>query len=154
MAKTTKKIPDGFHVITPYLCVRNAQKALEFYSQAFGAKERCRMPGPEGKVGHAEMQIGDSIFMLADEFPDMDFKSPQSTNGTPVHLNLYVDDSDRMIHQAEQAGGQIIRPVKDQFYGDRSGTLRDPFGHIWHISTHMEDLTPEEIRKRMPAECK
>ncbi|NOT32119.1 MAG: VOC family protein [Planctomycetes bacterium] len=151
-AKKVKPIPDGYHAITPYLIVRGAARALEFYAQAFGATERFRLAMGGGKLGHAEIQIGDSIVMLADEFPEMDFRSPQAYGGTPVSLVLYVEDVDARVAQAVAAGAKLIRPVKDQFYGDRSGTVLDPFGHQWTLTTHKEDLTPEEISKRMKAE--
>jgi PhnB protein len=143
-----KPIPDGYHSVTPYLIVSGAAQALEFYQKAFGAKERMRMAGPDGKVMHAEIEIGDSVVMLADEFPAMGAKSPQSIGGSPVGICLYVADVDAVFKQALAAGAKEERPVKDQFYGDRSGTLRDPFGHQWTIATHKEDLTPEEIGRR------
>src|SRR5687768_9951490 len=146
-----KPIPDGYHSITPYLIVNNAVRALEFYRDAFGATELMRMEQPGGKVGHAEIQIGDSRVMLADEFPEMGAKSPTSIGGSPVGLMLYVEDVDARFRQAIAAGAKELRPVQDQFYGDRSGTLLDPFGHQWTIGTHTEDLTDEEIKQRMAA---
>jgi PhnB protein len=146
-----KPIPDGYHSITPYLIVNNAARALEFYRDAFGATELMRMEQPGGKVGHAEIQIGDSRVMLADEFPEMGAKSPTSIGGSPVGLMLYVEDVDARFKQAIAAGAKELRPVQDQFYGDRSGTLLDPFGHQWTIGTHKEDLTDAEIKKRMAA---
>ena len=146
-----KPIPDGYHSITPYLIVNNAARALDFYRDAFGATELMRMEQPGGKVGHAEIQIGDSRVMLADEFPEMGAKSPTSIGGSPVGLMLYVEDVDTRFKQAIAAGAQELRPVQDQFYGDRSGTLLDPFGHQWTIGTHKEDLSPEEINQRMAA---
>jgi PhnB protein len=143
-----KAIPDGFHAVTPYLIVSNAAKALDFYQKAFGAKERFRMPAPGGKIGHAEISIGDSVVMLADEFPDMDVKAPQTVGGTPVSLHVYVEDVDSQFKKAIAAGGREKRAVQDQFYGDRLGTLQDPFGHIWHLSTHKEDLSPDELQRR------
>jgi PhnB protein len=143
-----KAIPDGFHAVTPYLIVSNAAKALDFYQKAFGAKERFRMPAPGGKIGHAEISIGDSVVMLADEFPDMDVKAPQTVGGTPVSLHVYVEDVDSQFKKAIAAGGREKRAVEDQFYGDRLGTLQDPFGHIWHLSTHKEDLSPDELQRR------
>lgn len=143
-----KPVPDGYHTVTPYLIVKDAAKALDFYKKALGASERMCMPGPDGKVMHAEIQIGDSVVMLADEFPEMGAKSPQTIGGSPVGICLYVEDVDALFKQALAAGAKEERPVKDQFYGDRSGTLRDPFGHQWTIATHKEDLTPEEIGKR------
>lgn len=144
-AKKVKPIPDGYHSITPYLIVRGGVKALEFYAKAFGAEEVLRIDMGAGTLGHAEMKIGDSMLMLADEHPDMGYKAPQSYGGTPVSICLYVED---VVKQAEEAGAKVVRPVQDQFYGDRSGTVVDPFGHVWTISTHVEDLTPEEISKR------
>lgn len=146
-----KPIPDGYHSVTPYLIVRGGAAALDFYKKAFGAVELMRLDGPEGKVGHAEIRIGDSTVMLADEFPEMGAISPQTLGGSGVGLMIYVEDVDAHFKQALQAGGTEIRPVKDQFYGDRSGTLKDPFGHQWTIATHTEDLTPEEIGKRAAA---
>ena len=143
-----KPVPEGYHTVTPYLIVKDAAKALDYYKKALGATERMRMAGPDGKVMHAEMQIGDSVVMLADEFPQMGAKSPQTIGGSPVGICLYVNDVDALFKQAIAAGGKEERPVKDQFYGDRSGTLRDPFGHQWTIATHKEDLTPEQIGQR------
>jgi PhnB protein len=146
--KKVKPIPDGYHAITPYLVVRGAAAALEFYARAFGAKELFRIDMGGGKVGHAEIEIGDSIVMLADEHPEMGFRSPQAYGGTPVTLMLYVEDVDARVQQAVAAGAKLLRPVVDQFYGDRSGTLVDPYGHIWTIGTHKEDLSPEELQRR------
>ena len=141
--------PDGYHTVTPYLIIQGAAKAIEFYKQAFGAIELMRLDAPGEKIGHAEIKIGDSIIMLADEHPEMGFRSPQALGGTPVSLMLYVEDSDAMFAQAIAAGGTVQRPIQDQFYGDRSGQLVDPFGHVWTISTHKEDLTPAEIEARL-----
>lgn len=146
---TVKPIPDGYHSITPYLIVRDAARALDFYKQAFGAVELLRMAHPTGKIGHAEIKIGDSIIMMADEFPDHDIRSPESFGGSPVSLLLYVKDVDTAFPQAIAAGGTVIKPIADQFYGDRSGMLKDPFGHTWSISTHKEDLTPEQVQQRI-----
>jgi PhnB protein len=146
-----KPIPDGYRTVTPYLIVKGAAKALEFYKKALGAEERVRMPGPEGKIMHAEMQIGDSMIMLADEFPQMGAVSPQSLGGTPVGICLYVQDVDTLFKRAIAAGGKEERPLQNQFYGDRSGTMVDPFGHKWTIATHIEDVTPEEMQRRMAA---
>lgn len=143
-----KPIPDGYHSVTPYLIVREAAKALDFYKKALNAKELLRMDGPDGKIGHAEIKVGDSPIMLADEFPAMGFRSPQSLGGAGVSLMIYVEDVDARFNQAVSAGAKVLRPVKDQFYGDRSGTVEDPFGHVWTISTHKEDLSMEEIHKR------
>ena len=152
MTSNVKPIPEGFHTVTPYLCVNGAADALEFYKKAFGAKEIVRMADPaSGKVGHAEILIGDSYIMLADEHPEMNFRSPQSFGGSPVTIHLYVEDVDSIVNQAVDAGAKIVRPVKDEFYGDRAGAVVDPFGHSWHISTHKEDVTPEEIHKRLAA---
>jgi len=147
----TKPIPDGYHSVTPYLIVNGAADALEYYKKAFGATELFRMPAPEGKIGHAEIKIGDSPIMLADEFPEMGYKSPQSLGGSPVSIMIYVDDVDTTFSQAVAAGGKEQRPVKDQFYGDRSGTLEDPFGHVWHVATHKEDIAPDEMERRAKA---
>lgn len=144
-----KAIPEGYHSVTPYLSVNGAAKALDFYKKALGAKELCRMDMPGGKIGHAEIQIGDSRIMLADEFPEMNFRSPKSLGGSPVNLHLYVEDVDSFSAKAVEAGLKVLRPVANQFYGDRSGQFEDPFGHTWSISTHKEDLSPEEMAKRM-----
>jgi len=146
---TVKPIPDGYHTITPYLSVNDGVAALEFYQQAFAAQELFRMPGPDGKgIGHAEMQIGDSRFMLADEFPDMNFRSPKTLGGSPVMLHLYVDDCDAWFDRAVKAGAKITRPLSDQFYGDRGGCVEDPWGHSWYLATHKEDVSPEELDRR------
>ena len=151
MTSTTKPIPDGYHSVTPYLCVNDAARAIEFYKQAFGATEVLRFEAPGGKIGHAEIKIGDSQIMLADEFPEMGFRSPQTIGGSPVALYLYVEDVDALADQAVAAGAKLVKPVKDQFYGDRNGQLEDPFGHAWYISTHTEDVSPEELHKRVAA---
>ena len=140
-------IPDGYHSVTPYLIVNDGAAALEFYKQAFDATEVMRMPGPGGKVMHAEIRIGDSIVMLADEFPEQHLRGPLALGGSPVGICLYVEDVDTQFAQAIQAGAKERRPLQDQFYGDRSGTVEDPFGHNWTLATHKEDLTPEEIEK-------
>jgi len=147
----TKYIPDGYHTATPYLIVNGAARALEFYKQVFGATELIRMPAPGGKVGHAEIRIGDSNIMLADEFPEMDARGPQAIGGTPVSLMLYFEDCDAVTARAVASGAKVLRPVQDQFYGDRSGTVLDPFGHKWTIATHTEDLSAEELQKRAAA---
>lgn len=149
---TVKPIPEGYHSITPYLMVQEAGKAIDFYKQAFGAVELYRMDGPEGKISHAELTIGDSRVMLADEVPE--FKSPQTLGGAGVNLLLYVEDADKVFGKALAAGAKEQRPLKDQFYGDRSGTLIDPFGHIWTIATHKEDVPPEEMEKRIQQSMK
>ena len=144
-----KPIPQGYNTATPYLIIRDAAKAIDYYKKAFGAEERMRFPDPtSGKIGHAEIQIGDSVIMLADEYPDMGFKSPESIGGTPVSIMLYVNNVDDVFARATSAGAKAMRPVKDQFYGDRSGTLTDPFGHVWTISTHVEDVPPGEMEER------
>ena len=149
----TNYIPDGYHTATPYLICTGAAHAIEFYKQAFGATELMSLPGPAGKVMHAEIQIGNSRIMLADEFPEMDARSPQTIGGTPVGLCLYVQDSDAVFARAVSAGAKVLRPVEDQFYGDRSGTVADPFGHKWTIATHKEDVEPAEIARRAAAFC-
>jgi PhnB protein len=148
MANSVRGIPKGYHRVTPYLAVDGAARALEFYQQAFGATEVMRMPSPGGKIGHAEIRIGDSRIMLADEHPDMGFRSPRAYGGSPVGLHLYVEAVDAVARQAVAAGAKELRPVKDQFYGDRTGSFEDPFGHVWHIATHKEDLALEELRRR------
>ena len=148
MAGKVKPIPKGYHSATPYLIVNGAAKAIEFYKQAFGATELMRFPGPGGKLMHAEIKVGDSPIMLADEAPEMDAKSPQSFGGTPVGIMLYVPDVDATFKQAVAAGAKVAKPVQDQFYGDRSGTLIDPFGHKWTIGTHKEDVRSDEMQRR------
>lgn len=149
-----KPIPEGYHSVTPYLIVKDAARAIEFYKKAFGARELLRLGGTEGQVGHAEIQIGDSPVMLADEHPGIGALGPQSLGGAAVSLLLYVADADAVVKQAEMAGATVERPVKDQFYGDRSGTVADPFGHKWTIATHREDVSPEEMRRRFEASLK
>lgn len=152
MISKAKPIPEGFHSVTPYLCVSDAAGALEFYKKAFGATELMRMPDPGGRIGHAEIKIGDSIIMLADEFPEMGFRSPQTLGGSPFAIYLYVEDVDAVVGQAVAAGAKLVKEVKDQFYGDRNGGLEDPFGHIWYVSTHKEDVSPEEMKRRVGEE--
>ena len=147
MAKV-KPIPDGYPRVTPYLHVDGASRAIEFYSTVFGATERMRMPAPGGRIGHAELQIGDSVIMLADEFPDMNVRGPKTIGGTPVTVMVYVEDVDQVFNRAVKAGAKEIRPVMDQFYGDRSGEFEDPFGHRWNVATHVEDVPPDEMAKR------
>jgi PhnB protein len=154
MTSKVKPIPDGYHTATPYLIVNDAAKALEFYKKAFGATEKMRIPAPGGKVGHAEIQIGDSPIMLADEHPEIGARSPQSFGGSPVSIMLYVEDVDAFVKRAVTAGAKVLRPVEDKFYGDRSGTLADPTGHVWHVATHKEDLSLEEIKRRGEALAK
>jgi PhnB protein len=151
MANQARPVPEGYHSITPYLIARNAAAAIEFYKKAFGAQESYRLEQPDGRVGHVELRIGDSVVMLADEFPEMGIKGPASCGGTPVSLLLYVADVDAAAARAVAAGATVTRPVKDQFYGDRSGTLEDPFGHKWTIATRKEELSPEEINRRAAA---
>ena len=146
-----KPIPDGYHSVTPYLAVKQAADAIEFYKRAFGAKERMRLRAPGGKVGHAELEIGDSVVMIADEYPEMDFRSPDHYGGSAVSLHVYVNDVDAAFRRATEAGAKPLRSVQNQFYGDRTGTISDPFGHVWHLATHREDLSPEEIEKRAQA---
>ena len=147
-------IPEGYHSVTPYLIVKNAAAAIEFYKKALGAVELYRMEAPGGKIGHAEIKIGDSPVMLADEYPDMGYKGPESLGGTSVSLMVYVDDVDKIYPQAIAAGGKEMRTLQNQFYGDRSGTLSDPFGHVWTISSHVEDVSEEEMAKRAEAAMK
>jgi PhnB protein len=149
----TKPIPKGYHAVTPYLSVQGAASAIAFYKKAFGAKEVMRMPGPGGTIGHAEIQIGDSRIMLADEFPEMNFRSPRAVGGTSVNIHLYVQDADKVAKKAVTAGAKLLRPVADQFYGDRSGSLEDPFGHVWHVATHVEDVPVKELKKRAAAKA-
>jgi PhnB protein len=146
-----KPIPEGYPQVTPYLCVDGASQAIEFYSTVLGARERMRMGAPGGKVGHAELQIGDSLVMLADEFPEMGLRSPKSIGGSPVTINVYVEDVDAAFDRARQAGAKEVRPPENQFYGDRAGQFEDPFGHRWSIATHVEDIPPEEMARRMAA---
>ncbi|MEO8429356.1 MAG: VOC family protein [Verrucomicrobiota bacterium] len=149
-----KPIPSGFHTLTPYLVVKGASQAIEFYKKAFGAEEISRVPGPDGKsLMHADLKIGDSHFFLVDEFPEMDCRGPQSIGGTPVTIHMCVEDVDAAFGQAVAAGAQVRMPLADMFWGDRYGVLADPFGHAWSMATHKEDLTPEEIGKRVQAAC-
>jgi len=145
-----KPIPDGYHSVTPYLICNGAADAIEYYKKAFGATELFRMDH-EGKVGHAELKIGDSPIMLADEYPQMGYRSPKALGGTPVSIMIYVEDVDTVYKQALAAGATELKPLQDQFYGDRSGTLTDPFGHVWTVATHKEDVTMEEMNRRMAA---
>ncbi len=145
---SVKPIPDGYPQITPYLCVDGAAAAIDFYSTVFGATERMRMPAPDGKIGHAELQIGDSVIMLSDEHPEMNMRSPKTIGATPVTLSVYVEDVDGVVERAVGAGATALGPVEDQFYGDRSGRFADPFGHRWIVATHIEDVSEEEMAKR------
>lgn len=148
MTTKVKPVPDNYHTVTPYLIIRNAAAALDFYKQAFGADEVMRVTAPNGKVGHAEIRIGDSAIMLSDEYPDMDARSPEAIGGSPVMLHLYVENVDALVKRAVDAGATLKQPVADQFYGDRGGKIVDPFGHGWWIATHVEDVPPEEMEKR------
>ncbi|HTS53079.1 MAG TPA: VOC family protein [Burkholderiales bacterium] len=150
MPAKPKPIPDDYRAATPYLCVKGAAKAIDFYVRAFGAKEQMRMQQPDGRIGHAEVRIGAAPIMLADEFPDMEFRSPQSLGGSPVNILVYVEDVDALVKRAVAAGATVTRPVADQFYGDRLGSLKDPFGHSWSFATRIENLSAEEIRRRAP----
>jgi len=146
-----KPIPEGYHTVTPYLYIRGAASAIDFYKNIFGATEIVRMPGPNGQIMHAELRIGDSVIMLADENPQMGALSPQSIGGVSSAFYVYLANVDAVVQKAVAVGAKLARPVKDQFYGDRSGTVIDPFGHKWSIATHVEDVSPEEIGKRAAA---
>ncbi len=154
MPAKVKATPDGYHTATPYLVLQGAAAALDFYKQVFGATEMVRMAQPDGKIGHAEVRIGDSVIMLADEAPEMGYRSPKSVGGSPVSLLLYFQDVDAVVGRAVAAGARLTQPVTDKFYGDRSGTVEDPFGHVWTIATHTEDVSPEEMKRRMAAMSK
>ena len=151
MANAVKPIPDGYHTVTPYLIIKGAAEAIEFYKKAFGATELFRIAQPDGQIGHAEIQIGDSPIMLADEFPGMKYFGPQTLGGSPVSIMLYVEDVDTVFNGAIAAGASQERAVEDKFYGDRGGSVVDPFGHVWHLATHKEDVSPEEMKKRAAA---
>jgi PhnB protein len=144
-------IPVGYHSVTPYLIIQGAARALAFYEKAFGAVEVMRIEGPGGTIGHAEIKIGDSHVMLADEHPDMGHRGPKSLGGTTISLLVYLDNVDSVFSREIEAGGKIVRPVQDQFYGDRSGILEDPFGHVWTLATHIEDIPPAEMSQRAEA---
>lgn len=152
MSNKVKPIPDGYHSVTPYLIVSDGARAIEFYKQAFGATELFRMDAPGGKIGHAEIRIGDSNIMLADEHPEMNARSPQTLGGSPVSIMLYVEDVDAQTEKAIAAGAKVLRPVETKFYGDRGGSFEDPFGHQWHIATHVEDVPHEELERRAAAQ--
>ena len=144
-----RPIPKGYHSITPYLVISEAAKAIDWYKHAFGAQQTLRMEDPTtGKIGHAELKIGDSYIMLADEYPDMGYRSPKTLGGAGISLLLYVKDVDGTVKEAVDAGAKLERPLQDQFYGDRTGTIQDPFGHVWTIATHIEDVSPEEMLER------
>lgn len=146
-----KPIPDGYPRVTPYLCVDGAAAAIDFYTKVLGAAEKVRMAAPGGKIGHAELALGDSIVMLADEHPDVGFLGPKSVGGTPVTISVYVENVDEVFERAVAEGASAERPTEDQFYGDRTGQFQDPFGHRWHVATHVEDVPPEEMEKRAAA---
>lgn len=148
MSSKVSPIPEGYHSVTPYLLIRGASAAIDFYARAFGAVEGLRLTGPDGRIGHAEIRIGDSHLMLADEHPEMDFLGPQSRGGTSVTMHLYVADADAVFARAIAAGAKELRPLCDQFYGDRSGAVTDPWGHVWSIASRIEDVTSEEIQRR------
>jgi PhnB protein len=154
MPSNVKPIPDGYHAITPYLIIKGAAAAIDYYKKAFGATELMRMPQPDGRVGHAELKIGDGVLMLADEFPEMKTVGPATLGNTSVGLLLYVENADAVFDKAVSLGAKVSKPMADQFYGDRNGTLEDPFGHKWTIATHKEDVTPEEMKRRMAAMAK
>ncbi|MEK6273647.1 MAG: VOC family protein [Actinomycetota bacterium] len=143
-----KPIPDGYPRVTPYLIVDGASAAIDFYTSVLGATERMRMSAPEDKVGHAELEIGESVIMLADESPEMDARGPRTVGGTPVSIHVYVEDADATFERAVEAGAKTLQPVEDKFYGDRSGSFEDPFGHRWHVATHVEDVPPGEMEER------
>jgi PhnB protein len=151
MASRVKPIPDGHRTVTPYLAIKDAARALDFYKRAFGAIESYKLMMPDGRVGHAEIRLGDSLVMLSDEFPEYGGKAPETLGGSPVSIHLYVEDVDAFVKRALAAGAKERRPVMDQFYGDRSGQLEDPFGHLWWVATHREDVAPEEMQKRVEA---
>lgn len=151
MTSTVRPIPEGYHTVTPYLSIDGAAAAIEFYKKAFGAKELFRMEQAAGRVGHAELQIGDSRVMLADEYPEMNFRGPSSIGATPVMLHLYVEDVDAAFARAVAAGAKVTRPLRDEFYGDRTGSVEDPFGHRWSLATHVRDVSEEEMQKQAAA---
>jgi PhnB protein len=154
MANKAKPIPEGYNSITPYLVIKGAAAAIDFYKQAFGAVEIMRMPQPDGRVGHAELKFGNSIVMMADEYPEMQVVGPKTLGNTSVGLLLYLDDVDKAVERAVSLGATIKKPIADQFYGDRTGTIEDPFGHKWTLAVHIEDVTPEEMQRRMEAQAK
>jgi PhnB protein len=147
----TQPIPEGYHTVTPYLAVDDAAEAIEYYTKAFGAKERARMETPDGKIGHAELEIGDSLVMLSDPFPQASTRSPKELGGTSVSVFMYVEDVDAVVKQAVDAGAKVTMEIADQFWGDRFGSVMDPFGHLWSIATHVEDVPPEEMAERAKA---
>ena len=147
LVKKVQPIPKGYNSITPYLAIRGAAEAIEFYKKAFGAMEVMRMPGPAGKLGHVEIKVGDSKVMLADESEKMNFLGPQARGGTPVHIHVYVKDVDATVAKAVELGAKMMRQVQDMFYGDRTGAIEDPFGHFWHIATHVRDVSMAEMKR-------
>lgn len=154
MALHVKRIPEGFHTITPHMIVRNAAQAIDFYKKAFGAEELYRSPSPDGKtLMHAALRIGNSNLFLCDEFPQMGAKAPPTLGGTPVTMTLYVEDADKAFNQAVKAGAEVVMPLKDQFWGDRYGVLKDPYGHSWSIASHIEDVPTAELQKRAAKAC-
>src|SRR6266850_816049 len=150
--KKVEPIPVAYPGVTPYLAVNDAAAAIEFYKSGFGATELMRLPGPDGKIGHAEVKIGNAIVMLADEHPDAGHVSPKTLGGSTVKLHMYVEDVDSFFERATASGAKVLMPPADQFYGDRSGRLEDPSGHVWLVSTHVEDVSPEEMQKRMDSQ--
>lgn len=148
---SVKPIPDGYPVVSPYICVDGAEDAIGFYTAVFGAIERMRLASPDGKIGHAELAIGDSVIMLSDEMPDWGVQGPGAFGGTAVTLGVYVQDVDATFARATERGAQVVRPIEDQFYGDRSGQFLDPWGHRWSVATHIEDVAPDEMERRAKA---
>jgi PhnB protein len=148
MAKNVEPVPAGRGAPIPYLSIKDAAKAIDYYKKVFGAEELGRMSDPKGRIGHAELKIGEGVLFLADEYPEMGVVGPQSLGGSPVTIHLYVRDVDDVAKKATEGGGKMLRPVEDQFYGDRAGKLQDPFGHLWWISTHKEEISPEEMKSR------
>jgi len=151
MPTSVKPIPDGHRTVAPYLAIKNAAAALEFYKQGFGAVETYKLIVPDGRVGHAEIRLGDSLIMLSDEFPEFGGKAPEALGGSPVSIHLYVEDVDAFVKKAVAAGARELKPVANQFYGDRSGQLQDPFGHLWWVATHKEDVASDEMQRRVRA---
>src|SRR5436190_1898426 len=154
LMSAVKSVPEGYPSLSPYLIVRDGAAAIDFYQKVFGAKLRMKLDGPGGRIGHAELEIGNGLVMLADEHPEMGALAPTTIGGTPVGLHLYLEDVDAVATKAIAAGATLKRPVESQFYGDRLGSIIDPFGHLWHISTHVEDVSPEEIGQRAAAMAK
>lgn len=154
MVQKVKAIPDGYHSITPYLIVKGAAAAIDYYKEVFGATELLRIPQADGRIGHAELKFGDSVVMLADEFPEMKSVGPKTLGSSPVGILLYVEDVDATFAKAVSRGAKVQKPLADQFYGDRNGTVEDPFGHKWTIATHKEDVSPQEMERRMAAMSK